>query len=321
MKVLCKANTGRTPKTMKAREIASHFAQGRQYFQSAEAAGALVRPLILDYGTMALARGLVLFLDPGLSKVAAGHGLGADGWADLNAQPDAIPDLAVAVHANGTFPEFARVTKNADRTRIPAEDNPFEIAVESPGPSPLPAGTSVTVREIVAQIPDVRGVYERTFGEHGGRVRCEVLAVNHISGRNHEGFAWVGVVQTRAGLPDQQRVADGAFEGVPDVAGASRRLPVLRPRPGPERPALPLQYQLRPRTRLVRRDRAPCGQGRRRRALPEAAHRRRGRSLRPALALPGLIRLGHAGALPPGLLGPRSPGTARATGWGRSSRR
>jgi hypothetical protein len=217
---LCKAKTGRRPSAAKAREIASHFAQARQYFRSAEAAGALVRPLLLYYGAMALARGLVLFLDPGLSKVAAGHGLGADGWADLNAKPDAVPDLAVSVHASGTFPELLRVTGNADRTKIPAEDNPFEIGVESPGASPVPAGTDLTLREILGQIPDVRDVYEHTFGEHGGRVRCEVLAVNRISGRDDEGFAWVGVVETRAGLPNQKRVADGAFGGDADVAGA-----------------------------------------------------------------------------------------------------
>ena len=75
---LCKAKTGREPRAAKAREIASHFAQGRQYFRSAEAAGALVRPLILYYGAMCLARGLVLFLDPVLSKVSSGHGHGAD---------------------------------------------------------------------------------------------------------------------------------------------------------------------------------------------------------------------------------------------------
>ena len=70
-----------------------------------------MRPLILYYGAMSLARGLVLFLDPGLSKVASGHGLGADGWADLNTAPKAVPGLAVSVHASGTFPELARVTK------------------------------------------------------------------------------------------------------------------------------------------------------------------------------------------------------------------
>jgi len=36
--------------------IASHFAQGREYFRSAANAAILVRPLLLHYGVVALSR-------------------------------------------------------------------------------------------------------------------------------------------------------------------------------------------------------------------------------------------------------------------------
>lgn len=60
--------TGRSPNTTKAREISAHSAQGREYFRSAAGTGELVRPLILYYGVVALARGAVLFLDTALDQ-------------------------------------------------------------------------------------------------------------------------------------------------------------------------------------------------------------------------------------------------------------
>ena len=77
---LAKERTGREPGATKAREIAAHFSQGREYFRSAAGAGELVWPLIPYYGAMALARGAALFLSPRKSKIEAGHGLEAHGW-------------------------------------------------------------------------------------------------------------------------------------------------------------------------------------------------------------------------------------------------
>lgn len=54
---------GRQTNDAKARAIASHMIQGRQYFESAQGAGELVRPLLLYYGVVALSRALILFLD------------------------------------------------------------------------------------------------------------------------------------------------------------------------------------------------------------------------------------------------------------------
>ncbi len=56
-----------------AREIVAHFSQGHEYFRSAAVAGELVRPLILYYGALSLARGAVLLLSPRSS--IRGHGL------------------------------------------------------------------------------------------------------------------------------------------------------------------------------------------------------------------------------------------------------
>ncbi|MDP9474184.1 MAG: YaaC family protein [Actinomycetota bacterium] len=205
----------------KAREIAAYFAQGREYFRNAAGAGELVRPLILYYGAVALARGTVLFLDASKSKVVADHGLDGSGWDDLNAKPGAVPELPVKIKGGGTFPELARVSGNSEWCTVRNEGMPGEVTVRSPGPELAP-GTGVTMKEALGQIPDVADLYERTFGEHSRRLRCEVQVTglpepdlvdaftrNAVaSDQEVRRHAWLGVVPTQAGLPDKDWVAN-----------------------------------------------------------------------------------------------------------------
>jgi len=116
--------TGRRPPEAKAREIAAHFSQGREFFRGAAGAGELVRPLILYYGAVALARGAVLYLDAKKTKVEASHGLHASGWRDFLTRPGALADSEVRVKSGGTFAELARVTANTERTPVLADGLP-----------------------------------------------------------------------------------------------------------------------------------------------------------------------------------------------------
>lgn len=79
----------------KAHEIATQFSQGREYFRSATDASELVRPLILYYGVLALARGAVLFRHAGRDTLATSHGLSArsDDWDSLTSNPEVVPEL------------------------------------------------------------------------------------------------------------------------------------------------------------------------------------------------------------------------------------
>lgn len=171
---LAHERTGRRPNATKAREIAAYFSQGREYFRSAADAGELMRPLILYYGAVALARGATLFLDRGKSKLVAGHGLDAGDWDDLIAKPGAVADLPVTVAASGTFSELARTIGNEEWSRIRTENEPGVADARAPGPEVRP-GTTLTVKEILGQIPDVAELYQSTFAEHPRRLRCEVL--------------------------------------------------------------------------------------------------------------------------------------------------
>jgi hypothetical protein len=64
-------------KPAKAFAIVAAFAQARQFFENASSADDLVRPLILFYGAVALARGVTLFATPkfGEEALRPAHGV------------------------------------------------------------------------------------------------------------------------------------------------------------------------------------------------------------------------------------------------------
>ena len=102
---------GSAPDPEKTREINTAFAQGRMYFENARSADLGVKPLLLYYGAMALAVGLVSFKQP---EKAAGtlkpsHGLRAGDWRKvLRSGVEDVLDLEVRAAA-GTFREVALV--------------------------------------------------------------------------------------------------------------------------------------------------------------------------------------------------------------------
>ena len=220
---LAQEATGHEPNAAKAREISSHFSQGRAYFQSASDAGELVRPLLLYYGAMALARGAVFFLDPGKSKVETSHGLETPGWPDLLSQPDALAGSTVRVDSSGTFPELVRVTGNSEWVRVQSEKALGVADAHSPG-GDVAAGATLTVKEILGQIPDVAGLYGRTSAEHSRRLRAEVIYTGSYEYRaigeeippdeDKRRHSWVGVVRGPLGYPEE-----GWAEGLMEYAG------------------------------------------------------------------------------------------------------
>ena len=203
-----KQSVGRSPNAAKAREISTLFAQGREYFRSAAGASELVRPLILYYGVMALARGAVLFLDRSKAKVAATHGLSAAGWGDLLTQPHSLAEAPVRLNSSGTFIELARQSENMERLRVPAEQHPGVASVLSSGTA-LEPDVQLTIKEILGQIPDVAALYEKTFEEHSRRLRAEVLytglpntdLIHEIApDENVQRHSWVGVLRPTPAL-------------------------------------------------------------------------------------------------------------------------
>ncbi len=226
----------------RAREIAAYFSQGREYFRSAAGAGELVRPLILYYGAVALARGTVLFLQPAGNGVKPSHGLRARDWEDLNDQPSAVPQVPLEVGKQGTFPELWRATGNEERCAVSGTVPTGVLVAESPGTefAAARAAGAMTLREVLGQIPDVAELYEKTFEEHPGRLRCEVQAtgtpehwvVNHVpeipDDQDVRLLANLAVLRTPLGVPPRELVPEElpggrlAYTGTQDFVNSAR---------------------------------------------------------------------------------------------------
>ena len=75
---------GNTADQSKIGQINAAFSQGRMYFESAESAALGVKPLLLYYGAMSLAMGLVLFKNESVREESfkPSHGLERPGWKE-----------------------------------------------------------------------------------------------------------------------------------------------------------------------------------------------------------------------------------------------
>lgn len=235
---LYKRKHGGSMNAAKAWEVASHFAQGREYFRSASGAGELVRPLILFYGTMALSRGLVLFLDTKKSNVAGGHGLREGNWAILDSQPRKLPEAEIRVDGSGTFPELCDATGNAEVCEIATQAMPKAVVrAHYGGTDPVTPGSTVTIKEVLAQIPDLHELYQETFDKWPLCLPCDVVADPNLDENDPGGGGWVSVYETRMGVPDPKWVGEklgrGDVEKRPvEEASLVARDPEVRKKPG-----------------------------------------------------------------------------------------
>ena len=95
----------------KVREINASFSQGRMYFENAKSADLGVKPLLLYYGAMSLAVGLVSFKQPHKAdgSFKSAHGLKPCNWKRvLRDRVANVLDLEVKAMA-GTFRELAEI--------------------------------------------------------------------------------------------------------------------------------------------------------------------------------------------------------------------
>ena len=100
---------GEAAKADKVRQVNAAFSQGRMYFESGARAEMGVRPLLLYYGAMSLAAGLVVFKAKGTTvhNLKSSHGLRPRAWAEsLRQGLSGILDLRISA-VPGTFHELA----------------------------------------------------------------------------------------------------------------------------------------------------------------------------------------------------------------------
>lgn len=188
----------------KAREITTALAQGRQYFAELRSVGELARPLVLFYGVMSLSRAAILFFRPAAreANLQPSHGLTVVNWQQtLAGGIRNIPDLRMNV-AEGTFRELAEATSRVDRVAVNVAPYPNTMAIRTASPGAMPAGWSISLRDLLGRIPELHNIYEETFEEHA---YCRRVFVFLIAGQGPFQTT-LDALATRLGLPPEERV-------------------------------------------------------------------------------------------------------------------
>ncbi|WKB55976.1 YaaC family protein [Eleftheria terrae] len=155
----------RTLGSDKAREVASHVAQARSYFESAASSDVSVKPLLQYYGTLAISRALILYRVPNMreSALAGAHGLAEMQWGQTLASglPN-VADLRIKV-CHGTYLQLAHALNCAWKASILTAPIPSQITLSKSG-GLLPVGSEFTLGTLAARVPDLAGEFESITG-------------------------------------------------------------------------------------------------------------------------------------------------------------
>jgi len=157
LKLLLRAQTGKTPPTSLAREAAVGLQQGRLFFQSAERSALEIRPLLLFYGTMAFAKALVICRTlRRFATLSQSHGV-----KDITPGGARIRELAIRVESGGTFPEFNDTVAKLNKLRYHDSQAMPHFLTMPAGTALHLAGMTVTLKDILARIPWLGELYRR----------------------------------------------------------------------------------------------------------------------------------------------------------------
>lgn len=145
----------------KINEIASNFIQAREYFLNTQKSSFSVKPLLLYYGVVGLARGIILILSANLTEAAMkqGHGLSTVRWKEvLSTGLVGIKDLKIAI-SSGTFLELLNATEN--KSYLKHNSSAVNTMVSYGIPD---TGMELSFEELVKLIPDLIDEYQEWSG-------------------------------------------------------------------------------------------------------------------------------------------------------------
>ena len=186
----------------KAREIVSAVAQGREYFEAAAEGGLLVRPLLQYYGVLSLCRGLILLLSPNFreASLSPAHGLSSIGWGSVLAADTHLPSQLTIRINNGTFLAMIESTHNSDVSIVFTGPYPNKILFTRNRNVPGLEGVTVTLQQVLSRIPELRDIYERSFGQCAANYRAFVFTLSSTTQTDIDLFSG------RHGLPPEQQL-------------------------------------------------------------------------------------------------------------------
>lgn len=158
-----------------ALEICASFSQSAAYFSSAKNADRVVRPLLLYYGVLSLARGTAIFLRQGIREASLSptHGLSTVAWGQTLAQSNGdIGDIRIRVGKSGSIHEFAQATGNQTLMRLNTSAINQTLTHDA-----LTENQEFTLSDILSRLPELMQQYTRWRSDG----RCAVGGVEKNS--------------------------------------------------------------------------------------------------------------------------------------------
>jgi len=156
-----------SPSPARVDDITAHIRQAENYFMAATSSDIMIRPLIVYYGCLALARAAILILSPGMTveRLKPSHGMSIAVRNPRSGDPN---NVAVKIGTAGTFRQFVEVTKNITIMRNFGSDG----VVGNWKHRSLPLMSCITLDEILCRIPDlIQQNFRRGMSQSIARVR------------------------------------------------------------------------------------------------------------------------------------------------------
>jgi len=164
---------GRTPNTNLAYEIAVCLQHGRAFFESARNSSLDIQPLIVFYGMMNFAKAVIMAASfERLAALPRSHGL-----REPSNDGARIENLALIIDEKGTLQRFNDAVRLHEALLVHDGPNLQKVSLPTSESTGL-EGKRVPLKEILARIPDLEAMYQRTFGESAMVVGCSHFEVN-----------------------------------------------------------------------------------------------------------------------------------------------
>lgn len=186
--------------------ITTCFIQGREYFEAASSSSTSVRPLLLYYGVLSMARGVILLRDTSKKEesLKPSHEIEAVDWgATLAGGLDKILDVRIRA-TNGTFGELVRAVGSMQSTG-------WRNRVGGPGyyyatytqPAFVNGSDCITLDDLIARDHRFLALYPRMTGRQPRVHLGEIIAdpARGIDVSIFAGFSAEAEVQMRFGQP------------------------------------------------------------------------------------------------------------------------
>ena len=179
-----KENTGREVKAEQAYEISCCLQQARAYYDAAQNAIDIVKPLFIFYGANSHAKAVILSkaVPKLLTNLTESHGLSTD-WSDSTS----IDSITIKVHKHGTFADLLNA---CGRSYFLLSDEKYLGVLKTTSASEL-EGHKFGLKSLASHIPELFDIFRLTYKEgHGvfpAETKCEVRG--RAEGRHgHVGF-------------------------------------------------------------------------------------------------------------------------------------